>query len=75
MYGKKMNPFGKGESKAMEAKEKKMAPSKKAYAAMEKKMEPGMHKGKKSAPFKPCAGCPTPAKCSKMGMCAKMGKK
>jgi hypothetical protein len=45
MYGKKMNPFGKGESKAMEAKEKKMAPSKKAYAAMEKKMEPGMHKG------------------------------
>ena len=45
MYGMKMNPFGKGESKKMEAKEKKMAPSKKAYAAMEKKMEPGMHKG------------------------------
>jgi len=43
MYGKKMNPFGKGESKAMEAKEKKMAPSKKAYAAMEK-----THEGKKS---------------------------
>ena len=43
----KANPFGKGESKAMEAKEKKMAPSKKAYAAMEKKFEPGMHKGKK----------------------------
>ena len=43
----KANPFGKGESKKMEAAEKKMAPSKKAYAAMEKKMEPGMHKGKK----------------------------
>jgi hypothetical protein len=43
----KANPFGKGESKMMEAKEKKMAPSKKAYAAMEKKYEPGMHKGKK----------------------------
>ena len=37
MYGMKMNPFGKGESKKMEAKEKKMAPTKKAYAAMEKK--------------------------------------
>ena len=30
--------------------------------------------GKKSAPFKPCAGCPTPAKCSKMGMCAMKAK-
>ena len=40
---KKANPFGKGESKKMEAAEKKMAPSKKAYAAMEKKYE-----GKKS---------------------------
>ncbi len=39
----KMNPFGKGESKKMEAMEKKMAGSKKAYAAMEKKYE-----GKKS---------------------------
>jgi hypothetical protein len=28
----------------MEADEKKMAPSKKAYAAMEKKMEPSLHK-------------------------------
>ena len=43
----KANPFGKGESKKMEAAEKKMAPGKKAYAAMEKKFEPGMHKGKK----------------------------
>ncbi len=51
MYGKKVmvkaakkpNPFGKGESKKMEAAEKKMAPSKKAFAAMEKKYE-----GKKS---------------------------
>ena len=40
---KRENPFGKGESKAMEAKEKKMAGSKKAYAAMEKRFE-----GKKS---------------------------
>jgi hypothetical protein len=39
----KMNPFGKGESKKMEAMEKKMTGSKKAYAAMEKK-----HEGKKS---------------------------
>lgn len=43
----KTNPFGKGESKKMEAAEKKMAGGKKAYAAMEKKFEPGMHKGKK----------------------------
>jgi hypothetical protein len=43
MATKKMNPFGKGESKKMEAKEKMMAPGKKAYAAMEKKFE-----GKKS---------------------------
>jgi hypothetical protein len=40
---KKMNPFGMGESKKMEAMEKKMTGSKKAYAAMEKK-----HEGKKS---------------------------
>ena len=39
----KSNPFGKGESKKMEAAEMKMAGSKKAYAAMEKKYE-----GKKS---------------------------
>ena len=44
MATKKMNPFGKGESKKMEAAEKKMAPNKKAYAAMEKKMESGVHK-------------------------------
>ena len=43
MATKKMNPFGKGESKKMEAAEKKMAGSKKGYAAMEKKFE-----GKKS---------------------------
>ena len=43
MATKKMNPFGKGESKKMEAAERKMAPTKKAYAAMEKK-----HEGKKS---------------------------
>ena len=39
-----MNPFGKGESKKMEASEKKMVPTKQAYAAMEKKMEPSLHK-------------------------------
>ena len=44
MATKKMNPFGKGEYKKMESAEKKMAPSKKAYAAMEKKMESGVHK-------------------------------
>jgi hypothetical protein len=38
----KGNPFGKGESKMMEAKEKMMAKGK-SYAAMEKKYE-----GKKS---------------------------
>lgn len=43
----KANPFGKGESMKMEAAEKKMAPGKKAYAKMEAKMEPGMHKGMK----------------------------
>jgi hypothetical protein len=25
--------------------------------------------GKKAAPFKPCAKCPNPAKCAKMGTC------
>lgn len=25
-------------------------------------------------PFKPCAGCPSPAKCAKMGVCAKKMK-
>lgn len=40
---KKMNPFGKGESKKMEMAEKKMAKTKAGYAAMEKKYE-----GKKS---------------------------
>lgn len=44
MATKKMNPFGKGESKKMEAAEKKMAGSKGAYAKMEKKYEPGLHK-------------------------------
>lgn len=43
MATKKINPFGKPDTKANEAKEKKMVPGKKAYAAMEKKYE-----GKKS---------------------------
>lgn len=47
MAAKKMNPFGKGESKKMEAMERKKAPSKKAYSAMEKRFEPNLHrKGK-----------------------------
>ena len=25
--------------------------------------------------FKPCAGCPSPAKCTKMGMCMKKAMK
>ncbi len=29
---------------------------------------------KKAAAFKPCKGCPTPAKCAKAGMCAKKMK-
>ena len=40
---KRANPFGKPETKKNEAAEMKMAPGKKAYAAMEKKYE-----GKKS---------------------------
>ena len=44
----KGNPFGKPETKKNEAAEMKMAGgNKKVYAAMEKKFEPGMHKGKK----------------------------
>jgi hypothetical protein len=30
---------------------------------------------KKAAPFKPCKGCPSPAKCAKMGVCMKKLKK
>jgi hypothetical protein len=44
---KKANPFGKPETKKNEAAEMKMAPTKKAYAKMEARFEPGMHKGKK----------------------------
>ena len=47
MATKKANPFGKPDTKKNEAAERKMAPSKKAYAAMEKKFEAGKHKGKK----------------------------
>ena len=31
--------------------------------------------GKKAAPFKPCKGCPNPAKCAKMGTCMAKAKK
>jgi len=47
MATKKMNPFGKPETKKNEAAERKMAPTKKAYAKMEAKYEPGMPKGMK----------------------------
>jgi hypothetical protein len=30
--------------------------------------------GKKAAPFKPCKGCPNPAKCAKMGACMMKSK-
>ena len=30
---------------------------------------------KKTIMFKPCKGCPTPAKCAKMGACAAKAKK
>jgi len=43
----KSNPFGKPDTKKNEAAEKKMAPTKKAYAKMEAKFEPGRHKAKK----------------------------
>jgi hypothetical protein len=45
---KKANPFGKPETKKNEAAEMKMVGgNKKAYAKMEARFEPGMHKGKK----------------------------
>ena len=31
--------------------------------------------GKATKAFKPCAGCPTPAKCAKAGACAMKAKK
>jgi hypothetical protein len=47
MATKKANPFGKPDTKKNEAAEKKMAPGKKAYAAMEAKFEKGRHGAKK----------------------------
>ena len=47
MATKKPNPFGKPDTKKNEAAEKKLAPGKKAYAAMEAKFEAGKHKTKK----------------------------
>lgn len=44
MATKKANPFLKPETKKNEAAEKKMAPTKKGYAAMEKKYEKEMPK-------------------------------
>ena len=44
-----------------------------------KKLTPAQRrqaKSAKSSTFKPCAGCPTPAACKRMGGCrAKMGKR
>ena len=42
---------------------------------MKKPMMYAAKGAKKSAAFKPCKGCPTPAKCTKMGMCALKAKK
>jgi hypothetical protein len=38
-------------------------------------MAPAKPAGKKAAPFKPCAKCPNPAKCAKMGACMAKAKK
>lgn len=47
----------------------------KAVMAKER-AEYGMKKGGKVGAFKPCAGCPSPAKCKAKGMCmgGKVGK-
>ena len=47
MATKKANPFGKPDTKKNEAAEKKLAPTKAAYAKMEAKFEAGKHKAKK----------------------------
>lgn len=64
-----MMPFKGKESSKEESKERKMAGSKANYMKMEKA------EGKKAAPFKPCKGCPNPAKCAKMGTCMAKAKK
>jgi hypothetical protein len=38
-------------------------------------MAPAKPAGKKSAPFKPCAGCKMPGKCAAVGKCLAKGKK
>ena len=43
-----------------------------AYGTMKKK--PTVKKSTRKAAFKPCKGCPAPAKCKKMGRCMKKGK-
>lgn len=40
------------------------------YGKPKKAMMPGMKDPGKAKPFKPCPGCPTPAKCAKAGACA-----
>ncbi len=40
-----------------------------------KAMAPAKSSSKKPAAFKPCKGCPNPAKCAKMGMCMMKGAK
>jgi hypothetical protein len=37
-------------------------------------MNKGKSKSTKPAAFKPCKGCPTPAKCKAAGKCAAAGK-
>lgn len=50
-------------------------PSKMFIKEMEKMYPKGATiSPKKAAPFKPCAKCPNPAKCAKMGACMMKAK-
>jgi hypothetical protein len=44
------------------------------YGKMMMAKAPAKAAGKKAAPFKPCAKCPNPAKCAKMGACMAKAK-
>jgi hypothetical protein len=45
------------------------------YGKMMMAKAPAKSAGKKAAPFKPCKGCPNPAKCAKAGTCLAKAKK
>ena len=51
-------------------------PSKMFVKEMEKMYPKGatIAPAKKATPFKPCAKCPSPAKCAKMGQCMAKAK-